>query len=76
LWNAIAHDNTKHNQQYADSVLPFLKEICTKWQETTQKVSEKFNRAGIKSKILTSATFDHDRQLVKVSVRDRALTRQ
>ena len=39
LWNAIAHDNTKHNQQYADSVLPFLKEIWTKWQETTQNVS-------------------------------------
>jgi hypothetical protein len=76
LWNAIEHDHIKHNQQYADSVLPFLKEICTKWQETTQNVSEKFNRAGIKSKISTSATFDHDRQLVKVSVRDRALTRQ
>jgi hypothetical protein len=27
LWNAILHNPTKHNQQYADSVLPFLKTI-------------------------------------------------
>jgi hypothetical protein len=35
LWNAIEHDRTKHNKQYADSVLPFLKKICAKCQETT-----------------------------------------
>jgi hypothetical protein len=27
LWNAIERDRTKHNQQYPDSVLPFLKKI-------------------------------------------------
>ncbi len=31
LWNAIEHDHTKHNSQYADSVLPFLKKIWTKY---------------------------------------------
>jgi hypothetical protein len=30
LWNAIEHDNTKHNSQYADSVVPFLKNIWAK----------------------------------------------
>jgi hypothetical protein len=30
LWNAIEYDHTKHNQQYADSVLPFLKKIWAK----------------------------------------------
>jgi hypothetical protein len=30
LWNAIELDHTKHNQQYADSVLPFLKKIWAK----------------------------------------------
>jgi hypothetical protein len=29
LWNAIEHDHTKHNEQYADFILPFLKKICT-----------------------------------------------
>ena len=46
LWNAIEHDNTKHNSQYADSVLPFLKKIWTKYQETRPKVSEIFRRAS------------------------------
>jgi hypothetical protein len=27
LWNAIERDRTKHNSQYTDSVLPFLKNI-------------------------------------------------
>jgi hypothetical protein len=30
LWNAIEHDHTKHNSQYADSVVPFLKKIWEK----------------------------------------------
>lgn len=30
LWNAIERDRTKHNSQYADSVLPFLKNIWAK----------------------------------------------
>jgi hypothetical protein len=30
LWNAIEHDHTKHNSQYGDSVLPFLKNIWAK----------------------------------------------
>src|SRR4028119_162192 len=30
LWNAIERDHTKHNSQYADSVLPFLKKIWAK----------------------------------------------
>jgi len=30
LWNAIERDRTKHNSQYADSVLPFLKKIWAK----------------------------------------------
>jgi hypothetical protein len=38
LWNAIEHDHTKHNSQYADSVLPFLKKIWEKCQEMTPKV--------------------------------------
>jgi hypothetical protein len=46
LWNAIEHDHTKHNSQYADSVLPFLKKIWTKYQETRPKVSEIFRRAS------------------------------
>ncbi len=46
LWNAIEHDHTKHNSQYADSVLPFLKKIWAKCQETTPKASEIVSRAG------------------------------
>jgi len=30
LWNAIERDHTKHNSQYADSVVPFLKNIWEK----------------------------------------------
>jgi hypothetical protein len=30
LWNEIERDHTKHNSQYADSVLPFLKKIWEK----------------------------------------------
>ncbi len=30
LWNAIEHDHTKHNKQYVNSVLAFLKKIWEK----------------------------------------------
>ena len=30
LWNAIERDSTKHNKQYTDCVLPFLKKIWAK----------------------------------------------
>jgi hypothetical protein len=43
LWNAIEQDNTKHNKQYADAVLPFLKKIWAKCQETSPNLSEIFN---------------------------------
>ncbi len=49
LWNAIERDCTKHNKQYADSVLPFLKKIWAKCQETTPNVSEIVSRAGSES---------------------------
>jgi hypothetical protein len=45
LWNAIEYDHTKHNKQYTDSVLPFLKKIWAKCQETSPKVPEIFTRA-------------------------------
>ncbi len=34
LWNAIERDHRKHNQQYANSVLPFLKKIGFIWEST------------------------------------------
>ena len=43
LWNAIEQDCTKHNQQYTDAVLPFLKKIWAKCQETSPNLSEIFN---------------------------------
>jgi hypothetical protein len=43
LWNTIEQDNTKHNKQYADAVLPFLKKIWAKCQETSPNLSEIFN---------------------------------
>jgi hypothetical protein len=49
LWNAIEYDHTKHNQQYSDSVLPFLKKIWAKCQETISKLSEIFPRADTSS---------------------------
>ena len=33
LWNAITFDHTKHNNQYDDSVLPFLEKIWLKCLE-------------------------------------------
>ena len=36
LWNAIEHDHTKHNKQYGNSVLPFLKKIWAKCIPTDQ----------------------------------------
>ena len=33
VWNAIEFDHGKHQKQYADSILPFLKEIRAKCQE-------------------------------------------
>ncbi len=33
LWNAITFDHTKHNKQYADSILLFLEKIYLKCQE-------------------------------------------
>jgi hypothetical protein len=33
LWNAITFDHTKHNKQYADSILPFLEKIWLKCQQ-------------------------------------------
>jgi hypothetical protein len=49
LCNAIEYDHTKHNQQYSDSVLPFLKKIWAKCQETISKLSEIFPRADTSS---------------------------
>ena len=43
LWNTIEQDHTKHNKQYADAVLPFLKRIWAKCQETSPNLSEIFN---------------------------------
>ncbi len=40
LWNTIEQDNTKHNKQYANFVLPFLKKIWAKCQETSPNLSE------------------------------------
>ena len=37
LWNSIIFDNTKHQQQYSDSVLPLLTIIWTKCQEIIYK---------------------------------------
>jgi lysine/ornithine N-monooxygenase len=34
LWNAIEHDHIKHNKQYRNSVLPFLKKIMAKCLST------------------------------------------
>ena len=34
MWNAIIFDNTKHQQQYAESVLPLLKKIWAKCQKS------------------------------------------
>ena len=34
LWNAIEHDHTKYNKQYANSVLTFLKKIWVKCVST------------------------------------------
>ena len=36
LWNAIEHDHTKHNSQYANSVLAFLKKIWEKCLPTNR----------------------------------------
>ncbi len=36
LWNAIENDHTKHNKQYVNSVLPFLKEIWAKCISTAR----------------------------------------
>ncbi len=49
LWNAIEYDHTKHNQQYSDSVLPFLKKIWAKCKETISKLSEIFTTADTSS---------------------------
>ena len=43
LWNAITFDHTKHQQQYADSVLPFLKKILAKCQEAISQKSQNSN---------------------------------
>ena len=43
LWNAITFDHTKHQQQYADSVLPFMKKILAKCQEAISKKSQNSN---------------------------------
>jgi lysine/ornithine N-monooxygenase len=39
LWNAIEHDRLKHSTQYADFVLPFLKNILTKCQSIYVKIA-------------------------------------
>jgi len=36
LWNAIERDRTKHNSQYVNSVLPFLKKIWEKCLPTAR----------------------------------------
>jgi hypothetical protein len=41
LWNAVERDHTKHNSQYADSVLPFLKNIWAKCFMKFAKVPSK-----------------------------------
>lgn len=46
VWNAIAFDNSKHKQQYADSVLPELKKIWAKCQEAIFKKSQIRCHAG------------------------------
>ena len=42
LWNAITFDHTKHNKQYADSILPFLEKIWLKCQEAMLKDSRSY----------------------------------
>ena len=43
LWNAIIFDHTKHNKQYADSILPFLEKIYLKCQVTISKDSPSYS---------------------------------
>ena len=40
VWNAVEFDHTKHQQQYADSVLPFLTRIRAKCQEAISTKSQ------------------------------------
>jgi len=40
VWNAIEFDHTKHQQQYADSMLSLLKQIWAKCQEAIAKKSQ------------------------------------
>jgi len=48
LWDAIEQDCTKYNKQYADAVLPFLKKIWAKCQETSPNLSEISNMRNAK----------------------------
>ena len=32
LWNALLYDQTKHNKQYDESVIPFLEKIRAQWR--------------------------------------------
>ncbi len=47
LWNAIKFDQTKHNNQYAASVFPFLEKIWLKCQEAIPKVSQNLEENAI-----------------------------
>ena len=40
IWTAVEFDHTKHQQQYADSILPFLTRIRAKCQEAIGKKSQ------------------------------------
>jgi len=40
VWNAVEFDHSKHQQQYADSVLPFLTRIRAKCQEAISTKSQ------------------------------------
>jgi hypothetical protein len=40
VWNAVEFDHTQHQQQYADSILPFLKKIRAKCQESISTKSQ------------------------------------
>jgi hypothetical protein len=40
IWTAVEFDHTKHQQQYADSILPFLKRIRAKCQESITTKSQ------------------------------------
>ncbi|MEP0834110.1 hypothetical protein NDI48_23380 [Microcoleus sp. AS-A8] len=42
LWNAIERDHTKHNSQYANSVLPFLKKIRAKCLSTEAELLQNY----------------------------------